>query len=429
MSTFVTNRNYVRAIGIHNLSLVTRNKGMADSDVLISSVYHILFLNYYADTYTYEAMSAIKSNKSLYRFRIKKHVDAALAFLNKYEKDINSIMGIKYGDNFFEMNNGITDRFQKVFDKLKAEIYRTFEEKQVQDVEIASRVMMAYMFNACKNLIEVPQLDTSNVLDISHMFDRCSRLTSIPMLNTSKTTAMHGLFYGCTNLTEVPQLNTSSTTDMSGMFENCTSLTAIPLLDTSNVSDARSMFYGCTSLTTVPQMDFSSATDAMNMFYGCTSLTEAPQMNLSRAQYVDNMFDGCTSLTTVHPLNTSGAMRMKYMFAGCTSLTTVEGINFRGLQESLTYLFGTSTSMPNIKRFIVNGWIDVNIKDNYSIKALTAIDYDSVKSILEAADRTTKTNSRTLAFNRTMSDPDRELSILVSSCMSKGWSITGLTLQ
>lgn len=148
MSTFVTNRNYVRAIGIHNLSLVTRNKGMADSDVLISSVYHILFLNYYADTYTYEAMSAIKSDKSLYRFRIKKHVDAALAFLDKYEKDINSIMGIKYGDNFFEMNNGITDRFQKVFDKLKAEIYRTFEEKHVQNIEIASRVMMAYMFNA-----------------------------------------------------------------------------------------------------------------------------------------------------------------------------------------------------------------------------------------------------------------------------------------
>ena len=148
MSTFVTNRNYVRAIGIHNLSLVTRNKGMADSDVLISSVYHILFLNYYADTYTYEAMSAIKSDKSLYRFRIKKHVDAALAFLDKYEKDINSIMGIKYSDNFFEMNNGITDRFQKVFEKLKAEIYRTFEEKHVQNIEIASRVMMSYMFNA-----------------------------------------------------------------------------------------------------------------------------------------------------------------------------------------------------------------------------------------------------------------------------------------
>lgn len=296
-------------------------------------------------------------------------------------------------------------------------------------LDTSSAKYMTYMFNACKNLIEIPQIDTSNVLDISHMFDRCSRLTSIPMLNTSKTTAMHGLFYGCTNLTEVPQLNTSSTTDMTGMFENCTSLTTIPLLDTSNVSDARSMFYGCTSLTTVPQMDFSSATDVIAMFRGCTNLTEVPQMNLSWAQYVDDMFNGCTSLTTVHPLNSSRAMRMKYIFAGCTSLTTVEGINFSGLQEPLTYLFGTSTSMPNIKRFIVNGWIDVNIKDNYSIKALTAIDYDSVKSILEAADRTTKTNSRTLAFNRTMSDPDRELRILVSSCMSKGWSITGLTLQ
>ena len=288
---------------------------------------------------------------------------------------------------------------------------------------------MAYMFQACKSLTEVPQMDTSNALDVSHMFMGCSLLTSIPMLNTSKATAMHGMFYGCTNLTEVPQLNTSSATVMSGMFENCTSLTTIPLLNTSNVTDARSMFYGCRNLTTVPQMDLSSATDVMDMFYGCTNLTEVPQMDLSRAKYVNDMFNGCTSLTTVHPLNSSRAIEMKNVFAGCTSLTTVEGINFSGVELTLTNLFGTSTSMPNITRFIVNGWIDANVKDNYSIAALTAIDYDSVKSILEAADRTTRTNSRTLAFNRTMSDPDGELSYLVSSCMSKGWKITGLTLQ
>ena len=299
----------------------------------------------------------------------------------------------------------------------------------IPQLNTSSAKYMPYMFFGCKNLIMVPQLDTSNALDVSHMFRGCSLLTSIPMLNTSKADYMQEMFAGCTNLNEVPQLNTSSSTNMSHMFENCTSLTTIPLFVTSGVTDMGSMFYGCTSLTTVPQMDTSSVTNVRDMFHDCTSLTEVPQMNLSWAQYVDNMFKGCTSLTTVHPLNTSGAIRMKYVFAGCTSLTTVEGVNFSGLQESLTYLFGTSTSMPNLTRFIVNGRIDVNIKDNYSIKALTAIDYDSVKSILTAADHTTKTNSRTLAFNRTMSDPDRELSILVSSCMSKGWSITGLTLQ
>ena len=293
----------------------------------------------------------------------------------------------------------------------------------------SSAKYMTYMFENCKSLTEVPQMDTSNVLDISYIFKSCSLLTSIPMLNTSKTTAMHGMFYGCTNLTEVPQLNTSSATNMSCMFENCTSLTTIPLLNTSNVTDARSMFYGCRNLTTVPQMDLSSATDVMNMFTNCSNLTEVPQMDLSMAKYVNDMFNGCTSLTTVHPLNSSRAMTMRYVFAGCTQLTTVEGINFSGLQEPLTKLFGDSTSMPKLTRFIVNGWIDVNIKDNYSIAALTAIDYDSVKSILEAADRTTKTHSRTLAFNRTMSDPDRELRSIVSSCMSKGWTITGLTLE
>ena len=296
-------------------------------------------------------------------------------------------------------------------------------------LDASSAKYMTYMFEGCRNLIEVPPLVTSKVLDMAYMFHYCSLLTSIPMLDTSKATNISGMFAGCTNLTEVPKLNTSSATNIALMFENCTSLTTIPLLNTSNVTDAQGMFYGCRNLTTVPQMDLSSATDVRDMFHSCAHLTEVPQMDLSRATYVNDMFNGCTSLTTVHPLNSSRAIEMKNVFAECTSLTTVEGINFSGVELTLKNLFGTSTSMPNLTRFIVNGWIDANIKDNYSIAALTAIDYDSVKSILEAADRTTKTNSRTLAFNRTMSDPDRELRILVSSCMSKGWTITGLTLQ
>ena len=117
------------------------------------------------------------------------------------------------------------------------------------------------------------------------------------------------------------------------------------------------------------------------------------------------------------------------MFNGCEKLTTVEGIDFSGLTSSPSYLLGFSSSMPNITRFIVNGKINVSISDNYGTKALTAIDYDSVKSILEAANRTDNTNAKTLAFNRTMTDQNGELAALVASCSTKGWTITGLTIQ
>ena len=120
---------------------------------------------------------------------------------------------------------------------------------------------------------------------------------------------------------------------------------------------------------------------------------------------------------------------MSNMFQNCENLTTVEGIDFSGLTSSLYNLFGYSSNMSKITRFIVNGKINVNISDDYSIYALRNIDYDSVKSILAAADRTDNTNSKTLAFNRTIADQNGELAALVASCTSKGWTISGLTLQ
>ena len=117
------------------------------------------------------------------------------------------------------------------------------------------------------------------------------------------------------------------------------------------------------------------------------------------------------------------------MFAGCQSLDTVEGIDFSGLTSELTNLFGyRNYTQPRITRFIVNGKINVDMSDEYSIKKLTEIDYDSVKSILTAASLTDNTYAKTLAFNRKMTDQNGELKSLVSSCTRKGWKITGLTL-
>ena len=279
-------------------------------------------------------------------------------------------------------------------------------------------------------IAEIPSnWDFSNVTGMNSMFSGCNNLTTIPQLDTSNATDMNSMFSYCSVLPTIPLLNTSKVTNMGYMFNVCRNLTKIPLLDTSNVTDMGNMFYSCQNLTTIPLLDTSKVSNMMQMFDSCSNLTSIPQLNTSSVTSISYMFSGCYKLTYVPQLDTSKVMFMMEVFRDCRNLTTVEGIDFSGLTSNLENLFGYYTEMPKLTRFIVNGKINVNISDNCSIKALTAIDYDSVKSILAAADRTDNTSTKELAFNRTMTDQNGELAALVSSCTSKGWTISGLTLQ
>ena len=284
-------------------------------------------------------------------------------------------------------------------------------------------------FDSMRYIKGIPYFDTSNMTNAYGLFNSCSSLTTIPQLNFSNATDVVSLFSSCTSLTTIPQLDFSSATAVDWLFAQCSSLTTIPQLNFSNATSANKLFFGCTSLTTIPLIDTSKVTSMESAFFGCTSLTSIPPIDTSKVTSMESAFSSCTSLTSIPPIDTSKATNVSSLFSGCSSLTTVEGVDFSGLTSNLTNLFGYYSSMPNITRFIVNGKINVSISDNYGIKTLTAIDYDSVKSILAAADRTDNTNAKELAFDRTMTDQNGELAALVASCTSKGWTISGLTLQ
>ena len=287
----------------------------------------------------------------------------------------------------------------------------------------------SYIFYEMKYIKGIPFYDTSSTTSMNNMFYNWARLITIPQLNTSNVTNMGYMFTNCTGLTIIPQLDTSKVTDMGSMFEGCSSLITIPLLNTSNVTNMNNMFYNCDCLTTIPQLDTSKVTNMGYMFSDCNNLTTIPQLNTSNVTSMPFMFGSCSKITTIPQLDTSKVTDMGYMFDNCTGLTTVEGIDFSGLTSELTNLFGWYSGLPNLTHFIVNGKINVSISDDYGIKALAELDYDSVKSILAAADRTDNTNAKELAFNRTMTDQNGELAALVSSCTSKGWTITGLTIN
>lgn len=203
---------------------------------------------------------------------------------------------------------------------------------------------------------QIPEeYDLSNITDFSSMFYSCKNLTEIPPLNTSKCTNFRTMFYNCYNLTEIPQIDTSKGTDFGFMFQYCYNLTEIPQIDTSKGTNFQQMFYECNNLVTIPLLDLS---------------------NKEPVNYYGNDAE----------------------FANCGNL---ENITFAG-----------------------------RINSSIAFSTCPKLTYESVKSILTACSKTTKTTtSKTVWFKQTLIDQNGELAALIATCNSKKWTISGLTLQ
>jgi hypothetical protein len=274
------------------------------------------------------------------------------------------------------------------------EFYKDFH------IPVSENLNLVGFFFGNKVLMEIPLIDTTECRSFEYMFNGCTKLTTIPLIDTSKGTDFSDMFDGCTNLTTIPLIDTSKGTDFSYMFNNCTNLTTIPAINTSNCTDFNYMFNGCTKLTTIPLIDTSKCKRFSDMFNNCTNLTSIPQLNTSKGTIFYRMFYGCTNLTTTPTLDLSLATsnsNLNNMFYKCSKL---ENITFTG-----------------------------SINANLDFSSSPLLTFDSVKSILTAASNTTNTNSKTLTFNRSITDVDGELAALVATCTSKGWTISGLTLE
>ena len=225
-----------------------------------------------------------------------------------------------------------------------------------------------------------------------------STFTSVPeYLDFSNVTDFRGMFGNCSNLRTIPQLDTSKSTNFNNMFYDCYNLTTIPPLDTSNGTNFNNMFYFCRDLTTIPQLDTSNGINFTYMFYFCGNLTSIPPLDTSNGINFNSMFYNCRNLTTIPQLDISESTGISYMFYKCSKL------------ENITFV----------------GSIDYNIEFNNCTK----LTYNSVKSILTACSNTTNTKAKTLKFSRTLTDQNNELTDLIATCTSKGWTIKGLTLN
>lgn len=197
-------------------------------------------------------------------------------------------------------------------------------------------------------------------------------------------------------LVYAPLFPTQNRTSFYEMFNDCNKLISIPALDTNKGTSFRHMFHGCSSLTILPALDTSNGVYFESMFYLCSSLTTIPILDTGKGTNFESMFDFCSLLTTIQQLDISNGAKFTNMFSNCSELTDIT----------------------------LTGSINANIL----FISCPKLSYDSIKSILTACSNTTNTDAKTVSFNRTIQDQNNELTNLVATCTSKGWTVSGLTI-
>ena len=110
--------------------------------------------------------------------------------------------------------------------------------------------------NRSKSLLEILDMNTSNIIDMSNMFRSCPNLTNITCnWDTSNVTNMQEMFSGCSSLTslDLNSWDTSQVQNMYATFRNCSSLTTLDVSnwDINKVFSLQSTFQNCSSLTSL----------------------------------------------------------------------------------------------------------------------------------------------------------------------------------
>ena len=303
----------------------------------------------------------------------------------------------------------------------------------IKNLDISSVRLLTYTFDECENLkgFVGGNFNTSNVTNFTQAFNHCYSLESLPEgFTTVKATTLRNMFSDCNSLTTVPTIDCTNAIDIAWAFGNCGSLKRITIRNTSNVQDMGVLFHECYSLEEIDgTIDCSSVKSGCFSHFvkGCGSLKRITGgiVNLINDVGFYATFQQCgvENLADYIPDFESGHIgQWEWVFWGCSNLHTIPKINMSSASNT-DECFG---GCPNLQNINMEGSINVDL----SFSSSPLLTYDSVKSILTAANNTTNTNAKTLTFaGITMTDINGELQALVDSCISKGWTINNLIIN
>lgn len=131
---------------------------------------------------------------------------------------------------------------------------------------------MRYMFSNCRNLIELPKIDTSKVTNMEVMLQHCKGLTTIPQLDTSKVEMLSLMFYGCDNLTTIPQLDGSSISESYGPFSSSPNL-----INVGGFTNLKYGFHYGDGFDKLENLTYQSCINILNGLYDFVAAGETPK--------------------------------------------------------------------------------------------------------------------------------------------------------
>ena len=283
---------------------------------------------------------------------------------------------------------------------------------------------------------EIPDIfDFSQVTDWSYMFSGNIWLgtnTPVTTLDLSNAINTRAMFQGCTNFGynngQFSSVNyyLPNTTSCDSMFMNCSNLKNVSLLVTDKCYNFYATFNGCKKLETaiITTNNINNSNESITFyetFRECINLKQY-SIDTTRSSSITRMFYNCRSLTEIVGLITTNCKEFTNAFSGCTNVVTIETIDLSNSWNSLTDMFYNCSALENV---IFTG----SINYGFNFKQSTLLTYDSIKSVLTACSNTTNTSAKILTLNNTITDVNGELAELISVCNTKGWTISGLTIN
>ena len=267
----------------------------------------------------------------------------------------------------------------------KAIVTRTIESDSLPTSMIFGSNLVNYVEGSEIALLEVLDMNTSELTNCYAMFRYCKNLTSITCeWDTTNVTNMGAMFYNCSSLTllDLSSFDTTNVANMTYMFQNCSNLTSLDLsnFDTANVTSMGYMFHNCSNLTSldVSEFDTTNVTRMDYMFYDCSSLTSLDVSNFNTANVVNMgyMFLNCSRLTKldVSGFDTTKVNNMDSMFRHCQKLTSLDVSSWD--VSKVTNINGIFYNCSSLTELDVSNWDTsnvVNFSTGYGVFQNTSI--------------------------------------------------------
>ena len=243
----------------------------------------------------------ITINEKVFQYRIASS-QLNISEPNQILKDISA-----YGKNGNVTGDGSITNATNSFDDIPAMLYSEIQAKYdnmepvvlTDENHIIENIISNSIYTIPVRSDGTSLLDVSNVTNCYNMFQRCKNLKSIPNLEFNNITNASRMFNVCSNITDINSIDLSNCNNATYMFDNCNKLNTINVTNVENIENTYAMFSN-TNISKVSDLNFASATSVVRTFQNCHNLTSVNNINVMAAgKNISYMFDQCYNLKHV----------------------------------------------------------------------------------------------------------------------------------